>query len=65
MEDGIEQNRTTLYDRLEKNDYNPKLFTHNKEVAVKFARHNNCKVEIFICYLEDNYVTTNSFIHPQ
>ena len=78
MEDGIEQNRTTLYDRLEiekkmlyvyipneKNDYKQTLLTHNKEVAVEFANYNNCKVEIFIYYLDDNYVTTNNFIYPQ
>ena len=78
MEDGIEQNRTTLYDRLEiekkmlyvyipneKNDYKQTLLTHNKEVAVEFANYNNCKVEIFIYYLDDNYVTTNNFIHPR
>lgn len=78
MEDGIEQNKTTLYDRLEiekkllyvyipneKNNYNAKLLSHNKEVAIKFSRDNNCKVEIFICYLKDDYVTTNTFIHPQ
>ena len=78
MEDGIEQNRTTLYDRLEKerkllyvyipnekNDYKPTLLSHNKDLAYKFSKDNNCKIEIFICYLDDNYVTTNKFIHPQ
>jgi hypothetical protein len=78
MEDGIEQNRTTLYDRLEigkkmlyvyipneKNDYKQTLLTHNKDVACEFSLYNNCKVEIFICNLDDNYVTTNNFIHPR
>uniref|UniRef100_A0A6C0ARH8 Uncharacterized protein n=1 Tax=viral metagenome TaxID=1070528 RepID=A0A6C0ARH8_9ZZZZ len=64
MEDSIEENRSTLYNTLkierkllyvyipnEKNDYKEKLLTHNKEVAVEFANYNNCKVEIFICYL--------------
>ena len=78
MEDGIEQNRTTLYDRLEierkllyvyipneKNDYKQTLLTHNKEVAVEFANYNNCKVEIYICDLDCEYITTNNFIIPR
>jgi hypothetical protein len=78
MEDGIEQNRTTLYDRLEiyfkllyvyipneKNDYKKILFSHNKDLAYKFAQDNKCKVEIYICDLDCEYITTNKFIHPR
>jgi hypothetical protein len=54
-----------VYIPNEKNDYKQTLLTHNKEVAVEFANSNNCKVEIFIYYLDDNYVTINNFIYPQ
>lgn len=77
MEHGIEQNRTTLYDRLEirkllyvyipneKNDCKQTLLSHNKDLAYKFAQDNKCKVEIYICDLDCKYITTNNFIHPR
>ena len=78
MEDGIEQNRTTLYDRLEierkllyvyipneKNDCKQTLLSHNKDLAYKFAQDNKCKVEIYICDLNCEYITTHNFIHPR
>jgi len=78
MEDGIEQNRSILYDRLEierkllyvyipneKNDCKELLLSHNKDVAYKFAKDNKCKVEIYICDLDCEYITTNIFIHPR
>jgi hypothetical protein len=68
MEDGIESNRTTLYDRLELEKkflymykpnngiWNDCLLTHNREKARKFSEKNKCIIDVFmLCDIENIY----------
>jgi len=70
MEDGIENYRTTLYDRLEEekkylyvsSDF---FITHNKNNAIKFSNETKKIIQIFICNDKDVFINTGNVILPQ
>jgi len=76
MEDGIESNRTTLYDRLEEekkymyiyigNNFIDDIFiTHNKNNAIKYSNENKCIIQIFKCDQNDKFIPSGKVILPQ